>query len=122
MDWLLKIQNPDGGWGEDDSGYELDYKSYKTSASTPSQTSWAVIGLMAAGEVDHSECQTRHCLSRKPPGRRRVVGRGTLHGHRFFRGVFYLRYVGYAKFFPLWALARYRNLKAGNTATVLHGM
>ena len=53
VEWLIKIQNQDGGWGEDDSGYGLDYQSYKPSASTPSQTSWAVIGLMAAGEVDH---------------------------------------------------------------------
>jgi squalene-hopene/tetraprenyl-beta-curcumene cyclase len=36
--------------------------------------------------------------------------------------VFYLRYHGYAKFFPVWALARYRNLKKSNTATVAFGM
>jgi squalene-hopene/tetraprenyl-beta-curcumene cyclase len=39
-----------------------------------------------------------------------------------FPRVFYLRYHGYAKFFPLWALARYRNLKASNTSSVLVGM
>jgi squalene-hopene/tetraprenyl-beta-curcumene cyclase len=39
-----------------------------------------------------------------------------------FPRVFYLRYHGYAKFFPLWALARYRNLKAANTTSVLAGM
>jgi len=39
-----------------------------------------------------------------------------------FPRVFYLRYHGYAKFFPLWALARYRNLKQGNTTSVLVGM
>jgi len=36
--------------------------------------------------------------------------------------VFYLRYHGYAKFFPLWALARYRNLTYGNRRTVDYGM
>jgi len=36
--------------------------------------------------------------------------------------VFYLRYHGYRKFFPLWALARYRNLKAGNMSSVAWGM
>ena len=36
--------------------------------------------------------------------------------------MFYLRYHGYPKFFPLWALARYRNLTKGNTRTVLHGL
>jgi len=39
-----------------------------------------------------------------------------------FPRVFYLRYHGYAKFFPLWALARYRNLRAANTTSVLAGM
>ena len=39
-----------------------------------------------------------------------------------FPRVFYLRYHGYAKFFPLWALARYRNLKRGNSRQVAFGM
>ena len=39
-----------------------------------------------------------------------------------FPRVFYLRYHGYAKFFPLWALARYRNLTGGNRQTVAWGM
>ena len=39
-----------------------------------------------------------------------------------FPRVFYLRYHGYAKFFPLWALARYRNLKSGNARAVAFGM
>ena len=39
-----------------------------------------------------------------------------------FPRVFYLRYHGYRKFFPLWALARYRNLKSGNAKAVAYGM
>ena len=39
-----------------------------------------------------------------------------------FPRVFYLRYHGYAKFFPLWALARYRNLKSANSTAVAYGM
>ena len=39
-----------------------------------------------------------------------------------FPRVFYLRYHGYPKFFPLWALARYRNLKAGNSRRVAYGL
>jgi len=39
-----------------------------------------------------------------------------------FPRMFYLRYHGYAKFFPLWALARYRNLKSGNVRAVAFGM
>ncbi len=39
-----------------------------------------------------------------------------------FPRVFYLRYHGYPKFFPLWAVARYRNLKAGNSRRVAYGL
>ena len=51
--WLANIQNDDGGWGEDGASYKLDYRGYKAAPSTASQTAWAVLGLMAAGEVDH---------------------------------------------------------------------
>src|SRR6202000_1116137 len=53
-DWLIQIQNPDGGWGEDCNSYKLDYKGYEPAPSTASQTAWALLGLMAAGEVVHS--------------------------------------------------------------------
>ncbi len=53
VDWLLSIQNADGGWGEDGESYQLDYKGYEPAPSTASQTAWALMGLMAAGEVDH---------------------------------------------------------------------
>jgi squalene-hopene/tetraprenyl-beta-curcumene cyclase len=39
-----------------------------------------------------------------------------------FPRVFYLRYHGYPKFFPLWALARYRNLRRANDRRVAYGM
>ena len=51
--WLLSIQNGDGGWGEDGDSYRLDYNGYEPAPSTASQTSWALLGLMAAGEIDH---------------------------------------------------------------------
>ena len=52
-DWLVRIQNEDGGWGEDGSSYKLDYRGYERAPSTASQTAWALLGLMAAGERDH---------------------------------------------------------------------
>ena len=52
VDWLVSIQNSDGGWGEDAVSYRLDYKGFEDAPSTSSQTAWALLGLMAAGEVE----------------------------------------------------------------------
>jgi squalene-hopene/tetraprenyl-beta-curcumene cyclase len=121
VDWLVSIQNEDGGWGEDGDSYKLDYKGYEKAPSTAAQTSWALIGLMAAGETDHPAVQRgiAYLLATQRED-------GTWLDERFnapgFPRVFYLRYHGYAKFFPLWALARFRNLKASNSGPVLYGM
>ena len=53
VEWLVAIQNPDGGWGEDGDSYKLGYKGYEPAPSTASQTAWALLALMAAGEVEH---------------------------------------------------------------------
>jgi squalene-hopene/tetraprenyl-beta-curcumene cyclase len=121
VDWLIAIQNDDGGWGEDGSSYELEYRGYEPAPSTASQTAWAVLGLMAAGEVDHpavargikylTDTQGADGFWNEP--------RYTATG---FPRVFYLRYHGYSKFFPVWAMARYRNLKRTNTRAVAYGM
>jgi len=121
VDWLISIQNADGGWGEDGESYDLAYKGYEQAPSTASQTAWALMGLMAAGEVDHPAVRRGIAYLTAQQG-----GDGFWGEERFtatgFPRVFYLRYHGYSKFFPLWALARYRNLKAGNTKSVLVGM
>ena len=51
VNWLMSIQNPDGGWGEDGTSYKLDYRGHEPATSTSSQTAWALLGLMACGEV-----------------------------------------------------------------------
>jgi squalene-hopene/tetraprenyl-beta-curcumene cyclase len=119
--WLAAIQNPDGGWGEDGSSYKLDYKGYEKAPSTASQTAWALLGLMAAGEVDHPAVARgiKYLAAHQGADGFWDEARYTATG---FPRVFYLRYHGYAKFFPLWALARYRNLKRGNTRAVAWGM
>ncbi|MDR9024419.1 squalene--hopene cyclase [Burkholderia multivorans] len=119
--WLLSIQNKDGGWGEDGDSYKLNYRGYEPAPSTASQTAWALLGLMAAGEVNNPAVkrgidyliaeQKEHGLW----GEARFTATG-------FPRVFYLRYHGYRKFFPLWALARYRNLKRDNTTRVTVGI
>jgi squalene-hopene/tetraprenyl-beta-curcumene cyclase len=121
VQWLESIQNPDGGWGEGGESYKLDYREHEPAPSTASQTSWALLGLMAAGAVDHTSVGkgVEYLLSRQGSDGFWPEQRFTATG---FPRVFYLRYHGYAKFFPLWALARYRNLQAANTTTVLAGM
>jgi squalene-hopene/tetraprenyl-beta-curcumene cyclase len=107
VDWLVGVQNRDGGWGETAATYDLAYRGDKRGPSTASQTAWALLALMAAGETRHA-----------------AVARGIDYLIRMqaddgfwqeleftatgFPRVFFLRYHGYAKYFPLWALARYR--------------
>ncbi len=109
------------GWGEDGDSYRLDYKGYEQAPSTASQTAWAVLALMAAGEVKHPAVARgiEYLLRNQEADGLWAEARFTATG---FPRVFYLRYHGYAKFFPLWALARYRNLTSGNTGAVLHGL
>ena len=121
VEWLLSIQNPDGGWGEGGTSYKLDYRGHEPSASTSSQTAWALLGLMAAGEINNSvvERGVRYLSKTQTESGLWDEERFTATG---FPRVFYLRYHGYRKFFPLWALARYRNLKRRNDPGVIFGM
>jgi squalene-hopene/tetraprenyl-beta-curcumene cyclase len=111
-DWLAAIQNEDGGWGEDGASYKLDYRGHESAPSTASQTAWALLGLMAAGRTrDPSVARGVKFLldSQRAHGfwdEERYTATG-------FPRVFYLRYHGYPKFFPLWAIARYRNAISG---------
>jgi squalene-hopene/tetraprenyl-beta-curcumene cyclase len=121
VNWLYAMQNTDGGWGEGGETY-YDETRRSRAPSAPSTTAWATLGLMAAGEVE--DARVRRGIAfitsapREPDGRWQepwftAVG---------FPRVFYLRYHGYAAFFPTWALARYRNLVRGNTKEVAWGM
>jgi len=120
-EWLISIQNADGGWGESCSSYRLDYRAYEPAPSTPSQTAWALLGLMAAGEADHKAVARGVRFLQKSQTRDGLWHEDHHTGGGFPRA-FYLRYHGYAKFFPLWALARYRNLKLANSRRVMHGL
>lgn len=121
VDWLVSIQNPDGGWGEDCTSYKLDYRGYEPAASTASQTAWALLGLMAAGEVEHPATERGIAWLRQMQDETGLWRQDAYTGGGFPR-VFYLRYHGYPKYFPLWAMARYRNLLRANDRHVLYGM
>jgi squalene-hopene/tetraprenyl-beta-curcumene cyclase len=111
VEWLKSCQNPDNGWGETCDTYN-DPSLAGKGASTASQTAWALLGLMAAGEVNCSEVQRGiHYLisTQNDKGswdERHFTGTG-------FPRVFYLRYHGYSQYFPLWALGVYRRLLTG---------
>ncbi len=115
-DWLVSIQNADGGWGEDGASYKLDYHGYERAPSTASQTAWALIGLMAAGAAGSPAVKRGIDYLQRTQGSDGLWAEERYTATGFPR-VFYLRYHGYAKFFPLWALARYRNLMHGQATT-----
>lgn len=111
--WLRSVQNADGGFGESIASYSDPTQKGK-GVSTPSQTAWGLIGLLAASD-------------REDP----AVGRAVAHlveqqnedgswDEVEFTGtgfpcVFYLKYHLYRNYFPLYALARYRNLEQNRT-------
>jgi squalene-hopene/tetraprenyl-beta-curcumene cyclase len=106
VDWLKACQNSDGGWGEDCLSYWEPERAGRGD-STPSQTAWAVLGLLAAEEKMSTEI---------------IQGIGYLLAHQesvgswtenLFTGTgfpqhFYLRYYGYCNYFPLMALGQFR--------------
>lgn len=120
-DWLEAIQNEDGGWGEAGDSYKLDYAGYERAASTASQTAWALLGLMAGGRRD-SAAVARGIAYLQATQAEDGFWNEELFTATGFPRVFYLRYHGYSKFFPLWALARYRNLVRSNSGKVAFGM
>ena len=120
-DWLIAIQNPDGGWGENCDSYRLDYRGYEPAPSTASQTAWALLGLMAAGQVDHPAMARGVAWLTSRQEADGLWTQAHYNGGGFPR-VFYLNYPGYPRFFPLWALARYRNLKSTNSRRVEYGL
>ena len=119
--WLVFTQNVDGGWGETDDSYALGSSSRDRAPSTPSQTAWSLLGLMAAGEVRHRAVErgVEYLLQTQDTDAFWPERQFTATG---FPRVFYLRYHGYPKFFPLWALARYRNLTESGETHVRFGM
>lgn len=104
-EWLRSIQNADGGWGETCDSY-IDPEKKRVGDSTPSQTAWALMALMAAGDYQTSSVRD---------GIRYLTNTQTDNGswtEEWYTGtgfprVFYLRYHLYPQYFPLMALGEY---------------
>ncbi len=113
-EWIRMVQNPDGGWGETAGTYD-DPSQRGVGPSTPSQTAWALLGLLAANDTrsDSVAKGVRWLIERQQkdgswselmPGR---------NGESYYTGtgfpkVFYLGYHFYKQYFPLLALTTYR--------------
>jgi squalene-hopene/tetraprenyl-beta-curcumene cyclase len=106
--WLRAVQNPDGGFGESIASYYEPALKGK-GVSTASQTAWGLIGLLAAADPgDPAVTQALNHLVDQQQGdgswaEKEFTGTG-------FPCVFYLKYHLYRNYFPLYALARYRNV------------
>jgi squalene-hopene/tetraprenyl-beta-curcumene cyclase len=106
--WLKSVQRKDGGWGEGNLSYHYSKIGAKLHPSTAFQTSLAILALLSAGEAGCPEVEAGVNFLLK-----NQQANGFWHDENFnapgFPRFFYLKYHGYDKFFPLWALARYRN-------------
>ncbi|CAI2719686.1 squalene--hopene cyclase [Nitrospina watsonii] len=108
VDWLKSRQNADGGWGETCYSYS-DYNFAGKGDSTKSQTAWALMALVEAGEADSPEVQrgVEYLITTQQEDgswdEQEFTGTG-------FPEHFYIRYHMYRQFFPLMALARYRHV------------
>jgi len=120
VQWLKSQQREDGGWGEGLETYDVSKKGF-AAASTASQTAWALMGLMSADAVDDEAVQQGVCYLTQAPKDGARWDEQNWSGTGFPR-VFYLKYHGYASYFPLWAVARYQNLIESNDREVKWGL
>lgn len=109
VSWLKEVQHDDGGWGESNASYFPSPKRHSPHQSTPFQTAWALLALLASGELRSESVQRGidFLLEQQKLN-------GLWHDESYtapgFPRVFYLKYHGYNTYFPLWALARYDDL------------
>jgi squalene-hopene/tetraprenyl-beta-curcumene cyclase len=114
-EWIRMVQNADGGWGETCGSYD-DPNERGIGPSTPSQTAWALLGLLAAGDTrsDSVAKGIKWLLARqlKDGSWDESLGEGrtrqAIYTGTGFPRVFYLAYHQYRNYFPLLALTTYK--------------
>ena len=110
-EWLRSVQNPDGGWGESCESYDAD--AFVPAPSTPSQTAWALMGLLAGGDTSSDSVHQgfEYLISTQQADGTWEEEAATGTG---FPGVFYLTYYLYRDVFPLMALGYYERVRNMN--------
>ena len=116
VNYLNRMQRKDGGWGEDGKSYYKNFESY-SKESTPSQTSWALMGLLAASRINTPQV-LKGVKFLTSPKNKFVESHFTAVG---FPRVFYLKYHGYAEYFPLLAISKIKSQLKKNSIAPIYG-
>jgi squalene-hopene/tetraprenyl-beta-curcumene cyclase len=121
-EWIRMVQNPDGGWGETCGSYD-DPSTRGVGPSTPSQTAWALLGLLAAGDTrsDSVAKGIRWLVSKQTEEGTWDESAEGRNGEAIYTGtgfprVFYLAYHLYRDYFPLLALTTYKRAMEAEAA------
>ena len=113
-EWLRMMQNPDGGWGETCGSYD-DSSTKGIGPSTPSQTAWGVLGLLAAGDTRSDSVARGVAYLLRTQRTDGSWDEAEFTGTGFPR-VFYLKYHMYREYFPLLALTTYEKVMVAENA------
>lgn len=108
--WIASVQNPDGGWGETCASYVTD--EFSPGLSTPSQTAWGILALLASGDRGSAPLQkaAQYLIETQRDDGEWDESLATGTG---FPNVFYMRYTLYRNYFPVLALRQAQRALAG---------
>ncbi len=113
-EWIRMVQNADGGWGETCTSYD-NPNLRGIGPSTPSQTAWALLGLLAAGDTrsDSVAKGIRWLVTKQLENGSWDESAADRNSEAVYTGtgfprVFYLAYHLYRDYFPLLALTTYK--------------
>jgi squalene-hopene/tetraprenyl-beta-curcumene cyclase len=114
-EWLASVQNADGGWGESCASYTEGM--FMPALSSPSQTAWALLGLLASGHADRESFRRGVSYLVDTQRGDGTWGEDCATGTGF-PNVFYLRYTLYRNYFPLLALTHARRALDASTRSL----